>query len=284
MREPHTLFEAVCDPENLLRAWQQVYGGKSQRARQRGAGVDGITLAAWEQEAAVRLAALQAALWEQSYRPAPLLWFDVPRGEDKAPRRLGIPTVTDRVAQRAVLNLLEPLWEPVFLSCSHGFRPRRSVFTAIAHVLWYRARGLTWVVNADIADFFNTAQHATLLAYLAPLGDAQLLDLLTAWLEVGSEQPGQGLAQGAVISPLLANIYLHAFDCELVGAGLALVRYADDFVVMCTDLQQAQHTLVKVSDTLAALGLALNSDKTTIVEFGPDLEFLGAKFYDDGRQ
>jgi group II intron reverse transcriptase/maturase len=274
-----TLFEAVCDPENLLRAWQQVYRGKTRRARQRGAGMDGITLAMWEQEVAARLSALQAALRQQTYRPAPLLWFDVPRRRrDKAPRRLGIPTVTDRVAQRAVLNILEPLWEPVFLSCSHGFRPQRSVFTAVAHVLWYRAQGLTWVLNADIADFFNTAQHAILMAYLAPLGDTRLLDLLTAWLDVGAERPGQGLAQGAVLSPLQANIYLHAFDCTLVGAGLALVRYADDFVVMCPDLPQAQYALVQAANTLAALDLALNGDKTTIVEFGPDFEFLGAKF------
>ncbi|MBN1877873.1 MAG: hypothetical protein JXA33_26870 [Anaerolineae bacterium] len=280
MQEPHTLFEAICDPENLLRAWQQVYAGRSQRARQRGAGADGITLAMWEQEAAARLSTLQTALRQQTYRPAPLLWFDVPRRGDPSPRRLGIPTITDRVAQRAVLHILEPLWEPIFLSCSHGFRPRRSVFTAIAHVLWYREQGLTWVLNADIADFFNTARHATLLAYLSPLGDERVLDLLAAWLNAGTEQPGQGLAQGAVLSPLLANIYLHAFDCALVGDGLALVRYADDFVIMCTDLPHAQRALVQAADTLATLDLALNGDKTTIVEFGPDFEFLGARFYE----
>lgn len=291
------LFDSVCDPVNLLYAWQKVRGSKSLAARQRGAGVDGVTLAAWDEDASTRLHQIHEALLSGTYRASPLLWFDVPRqssgasrfgkcaapvheGESSETRRLGIPTVTDRVAQRAVLNVLEPLWEPVFLSCSHGYRPNHSVFTAVSHVLWYRMRGLTWVLDADIANYFNTVCHAILQDYLAPLGDARVLALLVDWLDVGASHPGYGLAQGAVISPLLANIYLHAFDIAMVEAGLALVRYADDFVILCTDLAQAQHALVQAADALAALGLSLNSDKTTIVEFGPDFEFLGAQFYE----
>jgi group II intron reverse transcriptase/maturase len=273
-----TLFELVCEPYNLHQAWQQLRAGKTTAERRKGAGVDGMTLAAWEADADARLAALQAALWQGSYRPEALLWFNVPHREPGRTRRLGIPTVTDRVAQRAVHRVLEPLYETVFLSCSHGYRPERSVFTAVAHILWHRAQGLRWVVDADIADYFNTVMHTRLLRQLAALEDERLRALLAGWLEVGATRPGLGLAQGAVISPLLANLYLHPFDVALIWDGWALVRYADDFVILCADKRAAQAALVDAADALAALDLALNAEKTTIVPFGPDFEFLGARF------
>lgn len=287
------LFDAICEPENLAAAWEKVRSGKTWAARQRGAGSDAVTLADWDVTAEQRLAALHTALRQGAYRPAPLLWFAVPRRRPRrsatgaAPtaelRQLGIPTVTDRVAQRAALNVLEPLWETVFLPCSHGYRPGRSVFTAVTQVLRYHARGLTWVLDADIADYFNTVQHALLMELLTPLGDAHLMALIADWLRAGSAdnpaaRSGQGLAQGAVLSPLLANIYLHPFDTVMTEAGWALVRYADDFVILGTDLPQAQQALVQAAATLAESGLSLNREKTTIVEFGPDFEFLGARF------
>ena len=273
-----TLFELVCEPYNLRQAWQQLRAGKTTAERRKGAGVDGVTLAAWETDADARLAALQAALWQGHYRPEPLLWFNVPRREPGRTRRLGIPTVTDRVAQRAVQRILEPLYEMVFLSCSHGYRPARSVYTAVAHILWHQAQGLTWVLDADIADYFNTVVHTRLLRQLAALEDERLLALLSVWLEVGATRPGLGLAQGAVVSPLLSNLYLHPFDVALIREGWALVRYADDFVILCPDEQATQAALVDTADALAALALALNAEKTTIVPFGPDFEFLGARF------
>jgi RNA-directed DNA polymerase len=198
--------------------------------------------------------------------------------EGKRTRRLGIPTVTDRVAQRAVKNVLQLIWEEVFLSCSHGFRPNRSVFTAIAHVLWHQAQGLCWVVDADIEACFDTIVHRRLLAQLDALGDGRVVDLIASWLEVGAATPGRGVAQGAVISPLLANVYLHPFDVALVQAGLALVRYADDLVVMCASPHDARRALERVARALAALDLSLNQDKTAIVPFGPHFSFLGAQF------
>jgi RNA-directed DNA polymerase len=167
-----------------------------------------------------------------TYQPSPLLRWDIPRREPGCTRVLAIPTVSDRVIQRAVKNVLEPMWEDIFLSCSHGFRPNRSVFTAVAHVLWHHANGLCWAADADIADCFDTIPHQPLLAQMQGLGDPRLTDLIVAWLMVGATTPGRGLAQGAVISPLLANIYLHPLDVAIVTAGLALVRYADDLVVM----------------------------------------------------
>lgn len=176
--------------------------------------------------------------------------------------------------------MLEPLWEPVFLSCSHGYRPNRSVFTAVAHILWHQAQGYTWALDADIANYFNTVEHARLLDLLACLEDERVLRLIAAWLEVGAAYPGLGIAQGSVLSPLLANIFLHPFDTAMITGYWALVRYADDFVIMCPDEGTARVALVEAADALAAQNLSLNGDKTTIVPFGPDFEFLGARFYE----
>jgi group II intron reverse transcriptase/maturase len=293
MSDSSSLFEMVCDGYHLHRAWMEVRDGRTAPARQRGAGVDGVTVADWEADWPERLAALQADLLRGNYRPSPLLWFDIPRRHlPSAPppqsrgieegqadtRRLGIPTVTDRVAQRAAKNALEPTWEAVFLSCSHGFRPERSVFTAIAHVLWHQACGRNWVADADIEAYFDTVEHRRLLDQLAALGDGRLVELIAGWLEVGAAAPGRGVAQGAVISPLLANIYLHPFDVRLVRAGLALVRYADDVVVMCASPDEAREAMAWVALALEELGLALNQDKSAVLPFGPDFTFLGAQF------
>ncbi len=287
-------YEQVCDGYNLHRAWMEVRGGRTVAARQQGAGLDGVTIADWETDWQGRIQALQADLAAGAYHPSPLLWFDVPRrrppsippacGEEgrrpgrACTRRLGIPTVTDRVTQRVVKNLLEPLWEETFLSCSHGFRPERSVFTAVAHVLWHEAQGRAWVADADIEAYFDTILHEGLLALVAPTADDRVLDLIAGWLAVGATAPGQGVAQGAVISPLLANVYLHPFDVALVEAGLALVRYADDWVVMCADPEEARQALNLAAVVLDDLDLTLNPEKTGVLPFGPDFCFLGAEF------
>jgi RNA-directed DNA polymerase len=186
--------------------------------------------------------------------------------------------VTDRVAQRAVKNVLEPLWEQVFLSCSHGFRPERGVYTAIHHVLWHQAHGLHWIVDADIESCFDRIDHGRLLALLEAQDDERLLSLIAGWLRVGAAAPGRGVAQGAVLSPLLANVYLHLLDVTLIRARLALVRYADDLVVMCAGPQQARRALAIVAETLHGLDLELNWAKTHIRAFGPQFRFLGAQF------
>jgi group II intron reverse transcriptase/maturase len=278
MTDSASLFASMCDGYHLQRAWMEVRDGRTRAARQRGAGVDGITVADWAVDWPERLAALQADLWYGTYRPSPLLWFDIPHREPGRTRRLGIPTVTDRVVQRAAKNVLEPIWEEAFLSCSHGFRPDRSVFTAIAHLLWHQARGLNWVADADIEAYFDTLGHRRLLRQLQALGDDRLLTLIAGWLEVGAASPGHGVAQGAVISPLLANIYLHPFDVWLVGGGLALVRYADDLVVMCASQEEARRAMSWVEGALGELELALNQDKSAVRPFGPNFSFLGAQF------
>lgn len=274
-------FDAICDRHNLYQAWMEVRSGRSLAARAHGAGVDGITVTAWEAEWPTRLQDLRADLLSGRYRPSPLLWFDIPRRPVAEPgdtRRLGIPTVTDRVAQRAVKSVLEPAWEQVFLSCSHGFRRDRSTTTAVAHVLYHEARGRCWVADGDIEACFDSLRHDRLLAQVAASADRPTLNLISSWLEVGAVGPGRGVTQGAVLSPLLANIYLHPFDVALISAGYALVRYADDWVVMCASRQEAEAALRRAGEALTGLGLGLNPAKTAVRAFGPEFHFLGAEF------
>lgn len=222
-----TTLEAVCAIDNLVYAWREVWAGRTNLARSQGAGIDGITVADWAYDWERRLTALRTDLLQGSYHPAPLFWFDIPHHEPGRTRRLGIPTVTDRVAQRAVKRVLEPVCEALFLPCSHGFRPGRSVLTALAHVLRYDAQGLSWVADADIAACFDTLDHDLLLSDLAAITpDDRLLGLVAGWLIAGASAPGRGVAQGAVLSPLLANLYLHTFDVAMVRAGLALVAHS----------------------------------------------------------
>ncbi len=273
-----SLFEALCDGPNLHQAWLGVWSGRTTAGRQTGAGVDGVTIADWAADWDARLRMLQADLLTGLYRPNPLLWFEIARPDGGRPRRLGIPTVTDRVAQRAAKNVLEPIWEAEFLSCSHGFRPERSVFTAVAHVLWHEAHGLRWVVDADIAACFDTLEHTRLLDQVVRLGDGRVTELVAAWLAASTPTPGLGVAQGAPLSPLLANVYLHPFDVAMIRAGHALVRYADDFVVLCHTRQAAQVALDDAADVLGSLGLRLNPEKTRLTPFGRGFTFLGAQF------
>ena len=154
------------------------------------------------------------------------------------------------------------------------------MFTAVAHVLWHQARGLSWVADADVAACFDSLAHDQLLSQVAPAVDDGVLGLIAAWLQAGAAAPGRGVAQGAVISLLLANIYLHPFDEALVGAGLALVRYADDWIVLCASRNETLDALDLAARVLAELDLALNPDKTGVVRFGPEFRFLGAEFSD----
>ena len=278
MRTGSDLFSMVCDGYNLQRGWSEVRHGKTSPARRRSAGIDGVSIAQWEQDWPARLRQLQTELIRGEYQPAPLLWFDIPRSEPGRYRRLGIPTITDRVAQRTLKNVLEPFYEVQFLSCSHGFRPGRSVETAVSHVLWHVERGRCWVADADIQAYFDSVDHARLLAMLEHLGEPRVIGLIAAWLERGAASPGKGIAQGAVISPLLANVYLHPLDVALVSSGAALVRYADDLVVMCSAPGEAVRALQDVAVMLNALNLDLNREKSTVRPFGPDFEFLGARF------
>jgi group II intron reverse transcriptase/maturase len=208
----------------------------------------------------------------------------VPKREDGL-RRLAIWTLRDRIAQRAVHDYLEPIAERLFLDCSYGFRPGRSVGDAVAAVIGHRDAGRRWVVDADIRDCFGSMDTGLLRRMVRQVvPERAVVQLIDRWLEARIFNPLQGrraragTSQGGVISPLLCNLYLHHFDVALTRRGLHLVRFADDFVILCRRRWQSRRALVAARTALTRLRLELNPQKTRLVHFGEGFAFLGFFF------
>ena len=379
------LLDTITTDENLFAAWRLV------RANQGGPGTDAVGLEEYADDLTANLAKLRRQLRDESYLPLPLRHASLPK-RGGGVRDLAIPTVADRVAQRAFVNVLEGVFEPLFLPCSFGYRPGRGVAQAVEAVLGYRAAGQDWILDADVRDFFPSVDHALLMERVRRhVRDRAVLRTIGLWLEAGAmagtAQPsllaraaaqvraaaqeslggqeamrggemewserdegdaafvsrlslpplvmhlgreaarlawdnrrrllpllatkgvlaggGAGVAvlgaavvgqhvlasrrprtmgtpQGGPISPLLSNVYLHAFDERLTGAGLRLVRYADDFVICCASEARARQAREVAAAELARLRLALHPEKTRIVACADVLRFLGHEFDADG--
>jgi len=283
-RRFHALYDRIYRSDVLWEAWERV------RANRGSAGIDGLTLAEVEDYGAEQMIAeLQADLRAGIYRPSPVRRVEIPKPDGKK-RPLGIPTVRDRVCQQATKIILEPLFEADFLPCSFGFRPKHSATDALEKIRVGFIKGRQFVFEADIKNFFGEIDHGRLLSLVeARVSDRRVLKLLRQWLRAGVLDNGKllesvtGTPQGGVISPLLANIYLHVFDRAWAEHGVGeVVRYADDFVVLCSSQEQAEEAHRRASAILGDLGLSLHPDKTRVVDLREGtqgFDFLGCHLH-----
>jgi RNA-directed DNA polymerase len=276
------LIDKVYDQRNLQSALFKVWSNKGS------AGIDKQSVEDFAQKHASELAELEQQIRTQSYRPHPVrrVYIDKPGSVQKRP--LGIPAVRDRVVQTALRHVIEPIFEREFAGHSYGFRPGRGCKDALRRVDELLKAGATWVLDADLKSYFDTIDHRRLLRLLQErIADGRVLELVDAFLtqgvleEIKGWQPTEsGTPQGAVISPLLANIYLNGLDHKMAQAGYEMVRYADDFVILCQSRAQAREALALVQGWVKEVALQLHEEKTKIVDAtaAGGFEFLGYHF------
>jgi RNA-directed DNA polymerase len=277
-----TLVDKTYAPANLASAFAKVWrnGGS--------AGADAQSVVHFAKHAGEELSRLAEQLRDGTYRPRPVrrAWMAKPGSREKRP--LGIPAVRDRIVQGALRHVLEPIFETEFAEQSYGFRPGRGAKDALRRVNTLLAAGHVWVVDADLKSYFDTIPHERLLARIqARVADGRVLALVESFLSAGVMEEAKGwqptdcgTPQGGVISPLLANLYLDPLDHQMEQAGWEMVRYADDFVILCRSEAEAQAAMAAVRAWVSEAGLSLHPEKTRVVDASAPggFDFLGYHF------
>jgi len=281
-----SLIDKVYNAKTLKAAWKRVAANKGA------AGVDKISIKRFRSNAVLYLAELGRELRDGIFQPSAVKRVHIPK-DGKKTRPLGIPTVKDRIVQTALKMVLEPIFEKEFLSTSYGFRPGRGCKDALREVDRLLKEGYTWVVDADVKSYFDSIPHDRLMERIRKrVSDGKVLYLIELFLkqEIMEDMklwnPISGTPQGAVLSPLLANVYLHQLDLVLHRHGFKMVRYADDWVVLCRNVDEAKTALSMIQLWIENNGLELSPEKTHIgssLEPGHGFEFLGYRFEDGCR-
>lgn len=278
----YSLYDKVWKMENLQRAVAKVAAGKSPKKP------DGRKCRRYAEQSAKRLPQLQRMLKEGNYEPQPAQRVWIPKLGSSELRPLGVPPVENRVVEMALRNVLEPIWEHAFAEHSYAFRPGRGAKDALRQVVKLLKAGKVWVVDADLKGYFDSIPQDKLLAAIEEyLSDGAVLELIQRFLKQGVMESGKGWSptekgtpQGGVLSPLLANLYLNPLDHQMAERGWAMVRYADDFIILCESQEQAQQALQEVRQWVEQAGLSLHPTKTRIVDAGQagGFDFLGYHF------
>lgn len=277
------LYKQVYADDTLTEAWRKVRMGTDL------AGVDGITVAQFQARLFANLKALQSDLRRCRYAPQPVKRLASAK-PDGSKRPLGILTVRDRIVQRAVLTVIEPIFDADFEECSHGFRKGRSIQTALMQVSRLINLGYGWVVDFDITSCFEMINTKRLIKFINNrLKNDEIRYLIQVWIDVEAaaverlgvqrKRETRGVLQGGILSPLFANVYLDRFDKAALKQGLKLVRYADDGLVCCHSQQDAKAALKTVERLLAKLDLAINPHKTVIQHVDRGFDYLGQRFF-----
>lgn len=283
-----SLIDKVYSERNLRAAFQKVKANKGA------AGIDNETVRHFERKLDKEIAALKDRLEKRTYTPSAVKRVYIPKPGSKEKRPLGIPTVRDRIVQAAVRQAIEPIFEREFKECSYGFRPGRGGKDALREVVKGLKEGYRYVVDADIEKFFDTIDQNTLMELVERrISDGGIISLIRAFLEQGVLENGEirasqrGTPQGGVISPLLANIYLHEVDEAFNSQDVRIVRYADDLVILCRSEEEAQNALKALKEITEQLSLRLHTEKTKTVNMnvpGVRFTFLGYDFVTSKRK
>lgn len=281
-----SLNDKVWRRQTLENGWHDVM------ANHGGAGVDGQSIERVAGKIGKYLDELERSLRTGEYQPGAIRRVEIPKGKDKT-RPIGIPTVKDRIVESAIKRVIEPIFERIFEPTSYGFRPKRGCNDALREVDGLVKAGYCYVLDADIEDYFGSISHERMMERIEEyISDGKLLKLLERYLKqdivkgLSTWTPLTGTPQGAVISPLLANLYLHELDVKMRESGYRMIRYADDFVVMCRDEAEAKRAMQEVERWMTANGLRLHAEKTRrgdCRQKGQGFEFLGYRF-ESGRR